>query len=244
MSYNPVCKICGKKKDVVKKKCDKQCPCPLETTNIYTRPKPPFLPRNFSWCGHYFVPDLNLDVPFTWNGNNGNMQMTAGSIDYPIWFTNLIYDGFLYTFTYKWPGLVGEQKCDKLFPFTMDDLNTIFASASYVGEEIITSDTICSSGKKVGAEIIEQNKKCLHVHHFRLAIALPRAPPGNHFRLPITSADIYVDKTNPSKFWKVLHFGFQNIYDPNLDEWIYVNEFKDVAGEINLPPECVKVAAL
>lgn len=62
-------------------------PCLLEST-IYSRPPPPRLPRNFAWSGHYYVPDLNLNVPFTWNGNNGNIQMTAGSIDYPIWFTD------------------------------------------------------------------------------------------------------------------------------------------------------------
>lgn len=206
------CKICHKKYNKY---------CPLKSLKVCSRPQPPFLLQNFSWCGHYFVPDLNLDVPFTWNANNGNIQMIAGGPDYPIWFTNLIYNGFLYTFTYKWPGLVGVQKCDRLFPFTIDDLNTIFASTSFVGPEIII-----------------QNDRCISVNHFRLSIALPRAPPGNHFRLPITSADIYVDIHNPSKIWKILHFGFQNLYDPNLDEWIIINKFKDVAGEVILPPEC------
>jgi hypothetical protein len=198
--------------------------CLLKPKKIYSRPPPPRLPRNFSWCGRYYVPDLNLDVPFTWNGENGNTQMIAGGIDYPIWFTNLIYDGYLYTYTYKWPGLIGNQECDKLFPFTIDDLNTTFASASFVG-----------------AEILEQNKICIYVHHFRLSIALPKAPPGKHFRLPITSADIYIDQNDPTKFWKVLHFGFQNLYDPNLDEWIIINKFEDIAGEVNLPCECASI---
>ena len=29
--------------------------------------------------------------------------MIAGGPRYPIWFTNLIYHGSLYTLTYKWP---------------------------------------------------------------------------------------------------------------------------------------------
>jgi hypothetical protein len=266
MHCDSKCKICGKKYDKNKKKrilqenlsekCilrensskkivlndflqDQPTSC-LQGKKIYYRPPPPYLPRNFSWCGHYYVPDLNLDVPFTWNGKNGNIQMIAGGPDYPIWFTNLIYDGYLYTLTYKWPGLVGEQKCVKLFPFTIDDLNTIFASSSFVGAEIITTNPICSfKNKERDHEIIEQNIKCTNVHHFRLSIALPKAPPGNHFRLPITSADIYVNQKDPTKFWKILHFGFQNLLDPNLDEWIIMNKFKDIAGEVNLPCECI-----
>ena len=76
------------------------------------------------------------------------------------------------------------------------------------------------------------------MHHFRLSVVLPQLPPGNHFRIPITSADIYVDRKDPTKIWKILHFGFQNLLDPNLDEWIILNEFMNVAGEVNLPPSC------
>ena len=203
-------------------KCIKKYP-PELLCDKYIRPLPPRLRRNFSWYGQYYVPDLNLTIPFTWTANNGNIQMIAGSIDYPIWFTNLIYNGNLYTFTYKWPGLTGEQTCHELFPFTIDDLNTIFASSSYVGPEII-----------------EQNGKCISVNHFRLSIVLPRLPPGNHFRIPITSADIYVDKDDPTLIWKILHFGFQNLLDPNLDEWIIIDKFETNAGDVNLPPECQK----
>ncbi|MCE2983163.1 MAG: hypothetical protein LW832_06320 [Parachlamydia sp.] len=52
---------------------------------------PPRLPKNFSWKGRYVVPDLNINVPFTWNGNEGNIQMVAGGQKHPIYFTNLIY---------------------------------------------------------------------------------------------------------------------------------------------------------
>lgn len=202
-------------------KCTKKYPPKFLSCDKYLRTEPPRLRRNFSWCGQYYVPDLNLTVPFVWTANNGNIQMIAGSIDYPIWFTNLIYNNNLYTFTYKWPGLVGEQMCHELFPFTIDDLNTIFASSSYVGPEII-----------------EQNGECVKVNHFRLSIALPKLPPGNHFRIPITSADIYVDKDDPTLIWKILHFGFQNLLDPNLDEWIIINKFENKPGKVELPPQC------
>jgi hypothetical protein len=46
-----------------------------------------------------------VEVPFTWHGNDGNLQMIAGGESSPIHFTNLIYDGTLYTLTYKWPGV-------------------------------------------------------------------------------------------------------------------------------------------
>lgn len=48
-----------------------------------------------------------------------NMQMIAGGDGSPIWFTNLICGGYLYTYTHKWPGIVGTQKCSKLFPLIL-----------------------------------------------------------------------------------------------------------------------------
>ncbi len=47
--------------------------------------------------------DMNIDVPFTWAARNGEMQMVAGGWKYPIYFTNVIKDHYLYTKTYKWP---------------------------------------------------------------------------------------------------------------------------------------------
>lgn len=46
---------------------------------------------------------MNIDVPFTWAARNGEMQMVAGGWKYPIYFTNVIKDHYLYTKTYKWP---------------------------------------------------------------------------------------------------------------------------------------------
>lgn len=194
---------------------------PLNFIKTFNRPPPPKLNYNFCWSGNYFVPDLNINLPFTWHAENGNMQMIAGNNQYPIWFTNLIYNGFLYTLTYKWPGLPPDQGCDKIIPFTIDDLNTIFATSSFVG-----------------FEILEHNNTSIRVHHFRLSIVLPRLPPGKQFRIPITSADIYVDYKDPTKIFKILHFGLQNLFDPNLDEWIIINNFRDVPGNIVFPCKC------
>lgn len=196
-------------------------------------PPPPHLPRNFRFTGRYIVPDLvdpatgqvGITVPFTWHGKDGNSQMIAGSEEDPIFFTNLIFDGHLYTYTYKWPCLQPEflpplEPCHPLFEFTLEDLNAFFASAQYVGAEIL------------------EEKPRRHVHHFRVAVALPRFPPGFYPRLPILSADIYVDQKDSSKFWKVLHFGLQNIYDPNLDEWIIIDKVEFCPGEVELPAAC------
>jgi len=198
-------------------------------------PQPPQLPRNFRIKGRYIVPDLvdpttgqvGVDVPFTWNGKDGNLQMIAGSEDHPIYFTNLIFDNHLYTYTYKWPGLQPEflpplEPCEPLLEFSLHDLNAFFATSHYVGAEIL------------------EEKPPRHVHHFRLSLALPPLPPGFYPRLPILSADIYVDQKDSSKFWKVLHFGLQNLYDPNLDEWIVLNKFEHCPGEVELPAACMQ----
>lgn len=196
-------------------------------------PEPPRLSRNFSWEGRYIVPDLvdpetgklGVDVPFIWNGSNGNVQMIAGGEEYPIYFTNLIYEDHLYTYTYKWPGLQPEflpplERCDPI-DFTFEDLNALFATSFFVGAEIL------------------EEKKSRYVNHFRLSIALPPLPPGFYPRLPFLSADIYVDQEDSSKIWKLLHFGLQNIYAPNLDEWIVIHKMDNCPGEVVLPRACV-----
>lgn len=197
------------------------------------KPLPPKLPRNFSWKGRYVVPDLidprsgrlGIDVPFTWQGKDGDVQMIAGGEEYPIYFTNFIYQNHLYTYTYKWPGLQDEflpplESCEPLLEFSLEDLNAILATASYVGPVILEK-----SGQRV--------------NHFRVSIVTPPPqPPGFYLRLPLILGDFYVDFDNPSKFWQVLHFGIQNLYDPNLDEWIFMQKFKNCPGKIILPPAC------
>ena len=199
-------------RDTKKKEKEKRKPC---------SPPPPRLPRDFKWSGRYQVPDLDVNVPFTWHGNGGNTQMITGGPEYPIWFTNVIFDGYLYTLTHKWPGLTGEQKCIRIGKFTLEDLNALFARAHFVGPEIL-----------------EQKKKDRRVNHFRVSVALPVLPPGNHFRVPITEIDIYLDRDDPNIFRKVLHFGFQNLLDPNLDEWFTVDRIEEGPGEVVLPCEC------
>jgi hypothetical protein len=190
---------------------------------------PPRLPRNFHWSGRYVVPDLNITVPFVWNGRNGDTQMIAGDINYPIWFTNFIIKNCIYTYTFKWPGLThqflpGCSKCEPLpFSLYIDDLNTLLASSSFV----------CP-------EILEVDHKCIKVNHFRLSIVLQllNPGPGAYPRLPITSADIYVERTDSTRFVKILHFGLQNLYDPNLDEWIILDNLEDCPGDICIPNIC------
>lgn len=188
------------------------------------KPAPPKLPRNFSWKGRYVVPDLGVDVPFTWSGNNGDVQMIAGGEDYPIHFTNFIYQNHLYTYTYKWPGLQPEflpplESCASLSKFTLEDLNALLATATYVGRVTL------QNGRKV--------------NHFRLPIVTPPPqPPGFYLRLPLILGDFYVDSKDPERIWQVLHFGVQNLYDPLLDEWIFIHKFKNCPGKIILPPLC------
>lgn len=196
------------------------------------KPAPPKLPRNFTWRGHYVVPDiidpetgkLGITVPFTWVGNNGDVQMIAGGENYPIHFTNFIYQNHLYTYTYKWPGLQSEflpplESCASLGEFSLEDLNAILATATYV------EPLILKNGHKVNL--------------FRLPIVTPPPqPPGFYLRLPLILGDFFVDKKDPEKIWQVLHFGIQNLYAPDLDEWIFIEKFKDRPGEIILPPLC------
>lgn len=207
----------------------------LKDRKCSSHPLPPQLPRNFSWKGRYVVSDLidpetgkmGINVPFTWNGNDGNIQMIAGSEKHPIYFTNLIFDDHLYTYTYKWPGLQPEflpplEPCFPLLEFTLEDLNAFLATSRYVGPKII-----------------EGKKACHHVHHFRVGIVLPQFPSGFYPRFPFSLADIYVDQNDSSKFWQVLHFGLQNIYDPELDEWIFIEKMSSCPGKIKLPPVCL-----
>jgi len=200
-------------------------------TKRVTNPPPPKIPRNFRWTGRYIVPDLDAEVPFTWNGKDGNFQMTAGDEDSPIHFTNLIYDGNLYTLTYKWPG-VPRNPCSNVGPFTLDDLNKGLESSRFVGAETL------------------QDAKPRKVHHFRAGVVwepgpevIPAIPGVPQVRIPIMSGDLYIDRKDPTKVWKVLQFGLQNLYDTNLDEWIVIDSSKASAGKVTLPDECASAPA-
>ncbi len=192
---------------------------------------PPQIPADFTWTGRYVVPDLDVEVPFTWNGRGGNFQMVAGGEGLPIHFTNLIYDGQLYTLTYEWPG-VPRNPCSHVGPFTVDELNAGLAEASFVGRETLHGEQI------------------REVNHFRStsvwevpAELMPQGEGVPQLRIPLMAGDIYVDVDDPTTFSKILHFGVQNLYDPDLDEWIIIDHAEPVAGEVTLPDECAAALA-
>jgi hypothetical protein len=182
-------------------------------------PKPPQLPRDFRGKGKWVVRDLGITVPFTWEGKNGDSQMVAGGPGYPIWFTNLIYRNTLYTLTYKWPGL-NEHSCSKIPGFNLNLLNQKLKTSRFVGREIL-----------------ERNPR-RYVNHWRVGVVLPELPPGKFLRFPIALGDIYVDQNNRGTFWQVLQFGFQNLYDPELDEWAVMDTFQHKPGKVTLPQRC------
>lgn len=205
--------------------------CDSDSSSKANGPPPvPQLPQNFNWEGRWVVRDLNVDVPFTWVGKDGNVQMIAGGPEYPIHFTNLIYNDELYTLTYKWPDTVPpgpDDDCVCLGRLPLDELNRCLAGSRFVGPEILLEE-------------VER-----HVNHFRISVVFgspvpgPPPPPLPLDRVPIMQGDFYVDQGDPSRIWKVLHFGYQNVLDPALDEWAVMQEFKDTAGEVTLPEACV-----
>lgn len=190
-------------------------------------PDPPQIPHNFTWNGRYLVPDLGVEVPFTWHGNDGDFQMTAGGDTHPIHFTNLVHEGELFTLTYEWPG-IPRQRCSHVGALTIDELNAGFANASFVGAETLHGD--------VDRE----------VNHYR-SVGVIELPPelidgmdaDIPLRIPLMAGDIYSDVTDSEQIWQLLHFGLQNLYDPNLDEWIIIDQASDAPGDVTLPEECV-----
>ena len=168
-----------------------------------------------------------MELPFSWHGNAGNLQMIAGGETHPIHFTNLVYDGVLYTLTYKWPG-IERRPCSPIGPFTLDDLNMALERSRFVGAETLERD------------------EPLRVNHFRVGVVwdpppdvIPPIPGVSNLRIPLMSGDIYVDREDPSRFWQVLQFGIQNLYDLEQDEWIRIDKIEDDAGAVELPDECV-----
>ncbi len=182
-------------------------------------PLPPRLPRDFNGKGTWIVRDLDITVPFTWAGRDGDSQMTAGGPQYPIWFTNLIYHGSLYTLTYKWPNL-RQHACSKIPGFDLNRLNQLFRDARFVGPEVL------------------QGSPDRTVNHWRVGVVVPTQPPGSYLRFPVALGDIYVDQNDRTKFWQVLQFGLQNLFDPELDEWLVMDTFDRTPGTVRLPLRC------
>lgn len=183
-------------------------------------PRPPQLPKDFDGRGTWIVRDLDVTVPFTWRGRNGNSQMVAGGRKYPIWFTNLIYHDTLYTLTYKWPG-VTEHSCAQIpGVFNRGTLNRGLRGARFVGRVIL------------------RGRPRRYVNHWRVGVVLPQLPPGNFLRFPLALGDVFVDERDRTTFWQVLQFGLQNLLDPELDEWLTMDTFRHVPGRVTLPRRC------
>ena len=182
-------------------------------------PQPPRLPRDFRGKGTWIVRDLGVSVPFSWDGRNGDSQMIAGGPQYPIWFTNLIYRGTLYTLTYKWPG-VTRHPCSRFPGFDLNRLNQMLRGSRFVGREIL------------------QGNPNRYVNHWRAGVVVPTLPPGGFLRFPVALGDVYVDQNDRGTFRQVLQFGIQNLYDPQLDEWLVMRTFDRVPGTVTLPRRC------
>jgi hypothetical protein len=182
-------------------------------------PQPPRLPADFHGTGRWIVRSLGVDVPFRWSGRDGDSVMVAGGPNQPIWFKNIIFDNTLYTYTLRWPGLT-QFPCDRVGFFNRGVLNNAMQGARFVGREIL------------------QLHPRRYVNHFRVGWVWPQAPPGLQIRLPLALGDIYVSRANPTRFWQVLQFGLQNLFDPELDEWLRMNRWSPEPGRVRLPAKC------
>jgi hypothetical protein len=220
---------------------------------VPSHPSPPQLPANFDWVGRYIVPDMNVDVPFTWVGRNGASQMTAGGDHDPIHFTNVIIHGHLYTLTYRWRGIPDNvlNVCHDAGAYSLATYNRWLRTSAFVGPEILGG----SPPRAVNhfrAVIVEQPFGAQGGQESLLppvgatpnlvppasGTATTTTQPGLPFRFPVMEADFYVARSNSQRFVKVLHFGWQNYYDRNMDEWISVEHFSSRPGNVVLPTEC------
>ncbi|MET8355449.1 hypothetical protein [Micromonospora sp. NPDC005171] len=52
------------------------------------------------------------------------------------------------------------------------------------------------------------------------------------------AAQAYVDQRDSTRWWQVLQFGLQNLFDPELDEWFTMDTFDHRPGEVTLPDRC------
>ena len=184
-------------------------------------PAPPRLPANFRARGRWVVRSLGITVPFTWRSENGNSRMVAGGKHYPIWFTNLIYHNRLYTLTYKWPG---------------PRRPPLHAVPRLLYAEACSTRPCAGRGSSAARSCRADPDR--RVNHWRIGVVLPEAPPGNHLRFPIALADVYVGQGNRSRWWQLLQFGVQNLFDPELDEWGMLDRFRLEPAPVSLPNRC------
>lgn len=112
------------------------------------------------------------------------------------------------------------RRCDRVGSFSLQMLNEVLKTARFVRPEIL------------------QGTPDRSVDHWRVGVVAGSTLPGKEFRVPIALGDIYVDQRDPSQWWQVLQFGFQNLYDPQLDEWFTMTSFNHQPGQVTLPKRC------
>lgn len=191
----------------------------LKTCGSSGAPVPPRVPDDFVARGEWVTPSLNITVPFLWQANRGNMQMSAGVEGSETRFDNYIYNDRLYSWTRAWPGPFDSQ-CIDAGNYTLSQLNDALSKMHYVGPEVLLGQT---------------NR---YVHHWRGAIPTAECGPGKYFRLTLIEADIYTDQKTGA-IWKMLHNGPHNLYAPDLDEWAVLESWSfENDDAVILPPMC------
>ena len=202
------------------------------------------LPRDFVAKGRYIVPDLGIDVPFTWEGHDGDSQMIAGSDDVP----DPLHQRHRRRTALHADVQVARARAAPLLRGRRvhpGGFNQFLATSRYAGAEILVG---------------KPNRR---VHHFRAGVVWEPPPSvvppdvltpvggtpdiGTGGRRsgaadPAHARRLLRRPRRPDDVPPVLHFGVQNLYDAELDEWMVMKTFRHRPGTVDLPDEC-KTAA-
>ena len=145
------------------------------------------------------------------------------------------------------PPLTPQQAADLQEALLLDTLEACRAEAETALLYADPSDAPVLA-RLVGPEVLETPKP-RRVNHWRAGIVfevppeiIPPIEGVGNIRLPLMSGDIYTDRRDPQKFWQVLQFGIQNLYDAEQDEWIVIDRIRRRAGDVELPDECAEAA--
>ena len=184
-------------------------------------PAPPRLPANFRARGRWVVRSLGITVPFTWRSENGNSRMVAGGKHYPIWFVNLIYHNRLYTLTYKWPG-VDDHRC-VLFPgyFTRQHAQRGPARIAVRRPRGPAGQTRTAASTTGGSA--SSSPSCRRA-----------TTSGSRSRSPTSTSGRATGRAGGS----CSSSAFQNLFDPELDEWGMLDRFRLEPAPVSLPNRC------
>jgi hypothetical protein len=88
---------------------------------------------------------------------------------------------------------------------------------------------VATNAQPVGSEILVTPWR-RPVEHWRMSFVA--------FPFPFASADIYVARNDPTTWRQVLHFGLQNLYASDQDEWIRMRTWEHRPGNAALPSPC------